>query len=209
MYLYLIRHGETQWNILKRTQGITDVGLTERGKEQARLLAEKLKNRKIQKLLCSDLKRAYDTAAIIGKSLGIEPIQTPLLREVCFGDWEGHTIEEIQDRFPGELEHWYSDTSFFPQNGESIDFVRRRVRSFIEQYLDHEIRSLEGLMVVSHAVICKILLTELLDLPIYFMRRFKMSNASINILKLEPHREASVILMNDTCHLDGISRNVL
>lgn len=94
---YLIRHGETEWNVTGRWQGHTDIPLNEVGREQAALLAERLvaEERFFAGLYSSDLKRAWETAQIIGAAVGLKPQAVADLREIDMGAWSGMTRAEI------------------------------------------------------------------------------------------------------------------
>ena len=104
--LYLIRHGETLWNIERRAQGIKNIELSQRGIAQGKLLAQRLKKQKIDIIYSSDLSRAYETASIIGKEID-KPVYTlPEIREMNFGDWEGLTMSEIKENYKDIYDSW-------------------------------------------------------------------------------------------------------
>ena len=92
--VYFVRHGETLFNQQRRLQGWRDSPLSDRGVEQVRRVARALKRLEIHEALISPLGRARQTAAIICEELGICSFETPDLREVSFGDFEGNTLEE-------------------------------------------------------------------------------------------------------------------
>ena len=100
--LFIARHGETVWNREGRIQGHTDVGLSERGVEQARLLGRRLGNMAIDAAYASDLSRASDTATIAleGREVPFHP--TFSLREYHKGAFEGLTEAELRTRYPSE-----------------------------------------------------------------------------------------------------------
>jgi broad specificity phosphatase PhoE len=98
--ILLARHGETDWNAARRVQGHTDVPLNERGREQARALAEELQDEPLDAVYASDLLRAHETARIVAASRGLGVTVLPQLRERNFGTWEGLTDVEVFDRFP-------------------------------------------------------------------------------------------------------------
>ena len=102
--LLLARHGETDWNREGRWQGGSDTSLNERGREQARELAQQLDS--VDAIYSSDLARAAETAAIIAGTLGVEVRVDPRLRERSFGDWEGLNAEEIEQRFAEAHRLW-------------------------------------------------------------------------------------------------------
>ena len=96
---YLIRHGETDWNKAGRYQGCTNIQLNEEGLEQARLLGERFKYLPLDVVYVSPLDRAVATAEPVAASHGLTPIKDDHFREINFGEWEGHTIEELSEKY--------------------------------------------------------------------------------------------------------------
>jgi len=92
--LLFVRHGETDWNAQRRWQGHADVPLNDRGRAQARELAESLAGERIDAIYTSDLSRARDTAEAVGVRLGIDVVLDPDLREIDVGPIEGLTAQE-------------------------------------------------------------------------------------------------------------------
>lgn len=99
--IYLIRHGETEWNRIGRIQGQLDVGLNEEGIMQAKKLSLKFKNIPLSTIYSSDLARARQTAEEIARVCDSLVISCPDLRERYYGTWEGKTYQEIKEQFPG------------------------------------------------------------------------------------------------------------
>lgn len=101
MLLYLVRHGETDWNAQRRIQGDTDIPLNDRGREQAANAAELLARREWDAVVSSPLSRAYETASIIAQRLGLpDPSTDDRLKERNYGEAEGLNIAEVDRRFP-------------------------------------------------------------------------------------------------------------
>jgi probable phosphoglycerate mutase len=121
--IHLARHGETDWNAEGRWQGHADVGLNERGREQARELAAQLAEVRFAAVYSSDLLRARETAEIVtaGRSLPITIERR--LREIDVGSWQGLTNVEINERYPGQER----------PDGETVEAFRERVLSAIEE----------------------------------------------------------------------------
>jgi broad specificity phosphatase PhoE len=97
--LLLARHGETDWTRGKRWQGHADPPLNDRGREQARMLAQNLADVRFDAVYSSDLRRASETAAIVVADRGLDVRLDPELRENDFGDWTGLTRDEVERRF--------------------------------------------------------------------------------------------------------------
>lgn len=103
--LWLARHGETAYNAVRRFQGQSPVPLNDRGREQARALAEQAVGHGFAVLWCSPLARARETAEIVGARIGLEPVDDPRLMETDTGAWTGRMFDDVQasdpDRFAG------------------------------------------------------------------------------------------------------------
>jgi broad specificity phosphatase PhoE len=126
--LILIRHGESLWNVERRWQGQADPPLTERGRAQARDAAARIAALAPQALYASDLARAFETAAILGGALGLEPTPEPRLREFHVGAWSGLTKPEIDARWPGEYARFRRrEPDVRPGGGESPRELLKRV----------------------------------------------------------------------------------
>ena len=130
MRFFFARHGQTDWNVLKKVQGTTDVPLNDVGIHQAEELCENLHkiNANLFKVYSSYQKRALETAQIVS-----EEFQVPLeaidgLEEMSMGDFEGHTWEEIKKLYPEELKRWNSQKRYNTSpNGESYQMVLERL----------------------------------------------------------------------------------
>ncbi len=99
--MYLIRHGQTDWNAVGRWQGHVGPGLNQVGRKQAENSGQKLADTGISALFCSDLPRAVETADIISTSIDCKPIVWESLRERDCGEWCGKTNEQISQENPG------------------------------------------------------------------------------------------------------------
>ncbi|MDR5753271.1 MULTISPECIES: histidine phosphatase family protein [unclassified Caballeronia] len=124
--LWLIRHGETQWSLSRQHTGRTDIPLTERGREQARLLAASLAQARFDRTLTSPMARAIETCRLAG--LGENAEVEPELREWDYGIYEGRTTAEIREKEPG----WSIWDSPIPE-GESIGEIEARARKLVER----------------------------------------------------------------------------
>jgi broad specificity phosphatase PhoE len=146
--VYLARHGESDWNAVDRFQGHSDRPLTELGRQQAELLAEDLAGAAaLSAIYSSPLRRALETAAIVGARLGLVPVELEGLREVDVGSWAGLSRTEVEQRYPEAFRHWLDGGEGW-EDGESYTAMAARVletvRAIARAHPDDE------LLVVSH-----------------------------------------------------------
>jgi broad specificity phosphatase PhoE len=144
--LFLVRHGETDWNRDGRWQGQSDTPLNESGRRQARELAEQLDG--VDIVYSSDLARARETAEILAGHLGLEVRLDSRLRERGFGAWEGLTSAEIESRFTDTHGRWKAGEGFGADDAEPFDTFGRRVRTFLTDVLHRHPG--ETVLVVGH-----------------------------------------------------------
>jgi broad specificity phosphatase PhoE len=128
--VYLARHGESDWNVERRWQGHADRPLTDRGREQARLLAERLADVKLEAVYASDLRRAWETAEAVAATRGLGVVKLHELREVDVGSWSGYTRDECAERFPEAFARWQEGGSGW-DDGESYEEMGRRIVAVI------------------------------------------------------------------------------
>jgi len=107
-WLYLTRHGQTEWNVENRFQGWSDSPLTEKGIRQAKDLAKRLRGISFDAIYSSPAGRALQTAEILRDGREIEIREHPDLREMGLGDWEGMRSEEIEARFPADFARFWT-----------------------------------------------------------------------------------------------------
>ena len=132
--LVLIRHGQTAWNVEGRWQGQADPPLNERGREQARLVAEYQSQFGFAALYSSDLRRAMETAQVISAAMGVEVSPDPRLREINLGRWQGMLADDIRAQYPDELERWHeSPLTAHPPDGEDVPALATRVLKAVNE----------------------------------------------------------------------------
>ena len=130
MRILLARHGETDWNAATRIQGASDTDLNDKGRSQAEELSRRLEasGEKIDVCYASPKRRAFETAEIVCRHLGLTPIPVEDLREVSFGVWEGRTWPEIERQWPEEYEAYQKDRmEVAPPGGESLGDALKRI----------------------------------------------------------------------------------
>jgi len=183
--IILIRHGVTDWNLVKRYQGHTDIPLNESGQKQARDTAKLLTNIPIDIIYTSDLSRAYQTAEIIaeGKNIPIHKLKT--LRETHFGQWEGLTIEEIRERFPEDVERLKKDPIHgIRPGGESRMMMFERVKKTLREIIHKHPH--QTVAIISHqgalaAAVCAITGEEYSE----GRKKYRLENTSYHVLEME------------------------
>ncbi len=163
--LWLVRHGQTDWNLERRYQGQIDIPLNETGREQARRAAAQLRGRTFDALYASDLARARETAEIIAREVGLPIRPDKRLREISYGDWEGLTVDEVaanggyRDREVSRLlDDWRAP------GGESLGEVADRVWAAVQDIF--QAHPGQQVLVVAHGSCLAALLCRVRGLPL-------------------------------------------
>lgn len=203
-HFILVRHGQTEWNRTRRIQGQLDSKLDELGREQARLVADRLAaETEIAAVYASDLSRAMDTAqAIVAHHPGLVVTPDPRMREIGFGPWEGKQWDEFEKEEAKKLRQWRTDvTSIIVPGIEPIEDFSGRIRSFMDEMVA---KHPDGkVLVAAHGGSINMFITVAMEFPLKNCWRMKVGNtaiAEIYIFPEGPFLEKT----NDTHHLDGI-----
>jgi broad specificity phosphatase PhoE len=196
--LLLIRHGETQWNVDQRAQGHIDVGLSERGLEQARRLRAALAEEPLDAVYSSDLQRASVTAEVMAAGR-VSVITDARLREAHFGKFEGLTATEIEATYPEEFRAWRADSiRNRPIGGETIEELQARCMEALLEILPRHPG--QCVAVVAHGGPIRAMVCGLVDLPLTFYPKIRVENTGIARV-LFTDRGAILAGLNDICHL--------
>lgn len=180
--LYLIRHGQTDWNVQGKFQGSRDIPLNEVGLQQAKELGKRLRESlangelSITRLYASHLSRALVTAEAIGQALGLPVNREPALAERCFGRWEGLSGAEVREKFPEEYSLVRADRyQNSPEGGESIYRMLKRVLPVLQAMAQGE----GNAAAVTHGGVIMGLQCCLSGCPYEEISRFRMDNLAI------------------------------
>lgn len=196
MKLILVRHGETIWNKEKKIQGITDIGLNEKGIEQAEKLAYSLQKEELDAIITSPLRRAYDTARAIGKYHDIAIKVEEDLQELNAGELEGLTWPEL-NRYPEFLAKWKLDNASVPMpKGESLVDVQNRVWPVIQRIIETS----QHALIVSHSFVIITILCKIQNLHLSHSANLRIGAASKTCVNIE-NGSGTVLCFNDTEHL--------
>lgn len=200
--IHLVRHGETIWNKSGKYQGSTDIPLSNKGIEQAEKLAEYMKHTPITAVYSSNLIRAKVTAEMIAKPHHLSVKSYAQLQELCFGDWEGLTFDEIESRWPGAIEKMYTTPSELEiENGETFQQMQERAFSCLQSILKQH-KDGDTIVLVCHGGTNRVLLCSLLQLPIDFSWTIRQANTAVSTVWYNGDRNY-LALLNSTIHLTG------
>ncbi|MCP3722106.1 histidine phosphatase family protein [Paraburkholderia sp. CNPSo 3272] len=210
--ILFIRHGETDWNRIKRIQGHIDIPLAESGLAQAQQLAARLAEEvqsgaRLDAIWSSDLLRAQQTAQPIAEALGLPMQLTEGLRERNYGAFQGHDSDEIAERFPDEYAHWQTrDPGFAPPEGESQREFYHRVLHALEPIL--AMHPGGRIACVAHGGVLDCVYRFASGLALDAPRAWPLLNTSVNIVDFERGEyvtQARVVAWGDVAHLGGVS----
>ncbi|MBO4582487.1 MAG: histidine phosphatase family protein [Alphaproteobacteria bacterium] len=189
--LYIVRHGQTDWNLGNRIQGIADVPLNETGRIHAHNVAQKLQNLKTQKIVSSDLSRAAETAQIIGNILNITVEYDARLREYDFGGLTGLCRAEID---PQMVEMFFAAPTNF--GAEKLQDAFTRVARFLQD-IDYK----QNTLAVTHGGVINFIMCYMQDKNNFHAHSYldkclhtKIDNASV--LRIKDLKSGISILKN-------------
>ena len=194
--VYLFRHGETANAHQICMNGHFDVALSENGIEQASQLAEVMKGQPLSAVYSSDLQRTSEGARLIAEHHSLEPIAYPELRELSFGEWEGKSLAELSEKFPGEMDKRLKQTELFrADGGETFQELHDRV---IPKFLELTARHTnDTIAFVCHGGVNRTILAHLLGFPISNLFRISQHFAAVNIIQFY-EGQVMVELLNGT-----------
>jgi alpha-ribazole phosphatase/probable phosphoglycerate mutase len=195
--VYLIRHGETAGAETMRYKGHIDVPLSENGVGQIKRLSAFLSGEAGKRgsaevkgisgtlgaVYCSGLGRAVKSAEIIAEPYGLKPIVVEDFKERNFGVWEGMSFDEIQEKYPDAFTAWAENPlKFSPMEGEStLDVRERALKVFNEITGKH---NGDSIAIVAHGGINRVILCELMGIPLENIFRIEQDFAALNVIEL-------------------------
>lgn len=164
MRLYIIRHGETEWNVLRRFQGRSDIPLNDEGRRLARITAEALSEVPFARIYTSPLKRAYETAMIIKGDRDIPVIEEPRIIEIGFGEYEGLCCgkEHYNIPDPDFMNFFHKPEAYKPPRGaEGIDELKARTADFLQEIVYNKDMEHDTVLVSTHGAALRGLLSNI------------------------------------------------
>lgn len=200
LYLYFVRHGQTEWNAENRIQGRQDSNLTELGMEHANQLGESLKEVEWTAIYSSQSKRALKTAEIVKREQPFLIRQDERLKEMYLGDWEGMTMEEIKEMNPEQHDnYWNLPSRYHNETGESFEEVKERVEVFLNKIL--QTYESGNILILTHGVVIKMvqLIGSRLGIDQLWATPY-IEGTSVTKLKIE-NKKIEIQVEGDLSHL--------
>ena len=195
--LYLTRHGQTDWNVIRRYQGATDIMLNDKGREQARAVQIGLKDIKFDRVISSPRIRAIESASII-TGLDTSNIETfDELGEVGLGDWEGLYEEAIRSEIGDEYDAWRKHAGLIaPPNGETLFHVMARLYEKVEEWLNDA--KLKNILIVAHQgtnAAILMLITGLVGCK--YAKLYRQTNSQVDVIEPETRTIVKTLVFDD------------
>jgi broad specificity phosphatase PhoE len=205
--VYLVRHGQTAWNVGEIFRGRADIPLDETGKQEVHLAGEALKNEALHAVYSSPLSRSMETAENIAKFHNIPVTPFDAIIDISYGEWEGLENQEVKEKYPELHALWQREPHKikFP-GGESLDEVRFRTMKGVEDLLAKH--KDENFVLVAHRVPNKVICCALLGLDNSHFWRIQQDTASTNLFI---YRDGQWIIafLNDTSYLKPLGKVAL
>ncbi|MFQ6099889.1 MAG: histidine phosphatase family protein [Anaerolineae bacterium] len=204
--IVLVRHGQTAWNRKIRFRGRSDVELDEVGLKQAEATGHYLAVRwPVVAVYASRLRRAMQTAEAIARAQGLVARPLEGLLDIDFGEWQGLSPDEVVQRYPALHRAWLEapHTVHFP-NGETLEIVRSRILAGLDEVVARHPE--QAVALVSHTVVNRVLLCAVLGLDNAHFWRLQQDTCAVNVFDVKDDGTFTLVLMNDTCHLQGLSK---
>lgn len=198
--IYLVRHGQTEWNLEKRMQGHKNSPLTKLGITQARGLYNKLFEENIDIIYSSESKRAYNTAEIIKGNRTIPIMVKQELREIHMGHWEGLQQLDIINKYPESWDHFWNKPHLYvpTELGESYQELQDRVIPVVEDIIN--LSQGKTILIVTHRITLKMIMAYFNNQEIHdIWRTSDIEPASLCKVSIKDGI-AKVLLHGDTSH---------
>lgn len=198
--LILVRHGECQANVEGVFRGRIDFPLTENGIEQAKLLAEELKNYPVSAIYTSPLARCVKTAEAISEVKKLEVYKDDGFNNIKLGGWEGKPKKEIKENSPELWRLWVTEPEKLQiPNGETLAEVQKRALQSVKRIVSKH-RG-QTILIVTHRAVLKPLIAGLLCIPQPYFWKIHMDNCAYSIMEYEEAKGFTLTLLNYTKHL--------
>lgn len=203
MRLYIIRHGETEWNVSGRMQGSTDIPLNEKGIRLAQVTAEGLKDVSFDLAITSPLERAKQTAEIILAGRDVPVLEDWRIAEINLGSWEGLGCRPRNCQIPQDrLNDFYQNPFQFlpPEGGETITQVCARTKAFFDEVTANPQWQDKTILIATHGCACRALLNSVYEKKDDFWHGHVPPNCAVNIVDITEGK--AVLTAEDQIYYD-------
>jgi broad specificity phosphatase PhoE len=205
--VYLVRHGQTAWNVGEIFRGRADIPLDETGKQEVHLAGKALKDETLHAIYSSPLSRSIETAENIAKFHNIQVTPFDAIIDISYGEWEGLENQEVKEKYPELHALWHHEPHKikFP-GGESLEEVRSRAMKGLEDLLVRH--KDENFVLVAHRVPNKVICCALLGLDNSHFWRIQQDTASTNLF-IYKDGQWIIAFLNDTSYLKSLGKTAL
>lgn len=205
--VYVVRHGQTAWNLEEVFRGRADIPLDETGKKEVHLAGEALKDETLHAVFSSPLSRSMETAENIAKFQNINVTPLEAIIDISYGQWEGKPLVEVQEKFPDLYALWLEEPHKvrFPE-GESLEEVRERTMDALDKLVAKHQN--EAIALVAHRVPNKVICCALLGIDNSNFWRIQQDTASTNLFTYTDGQWI-VSFLNDTSYLKVMGKPAL
>ncbi|MBN2463860.1 MAG: histidine phosphatase family protein [Dehalococcoidia bacterium] len=200
--IIIVRHGRTEWNRVERFRGRADLELDEVGINQAEAAAARITEWQVSAVYSSPLHRALTTAEILACPFNLKVKLLPGIIDIDYGEWQGLSADEASAKYGDLYSTWLKSPHQvkFP-GGESLVEVRERAASAVGDLVAQHPK--ETIVLVSHKVVCQILILSLLGLDNSHFWEITQDVCAVNVFEVRGG-VPSALLINDTCHLKAL-----
>jgi len=197
MQIYIVRHGETEWNKDDIFRGRKDIPLNETGKKQAERAGAYFTGIPVDRIVSGPLSRTVQTAEAISRITGRLVEKMEEFTDINFGVWEGVPLRDVEKHFPADLNLWKtSPEKLRIEEGETLEEVRQRVSRGLANIVSGQENAV---VLATHRVICKIIVLSCLAITNDHFWDMKYDPGSITLLEWKNGRY-TLVFSNDTCH---------
>ena len=205
--VYLVRHGQTAWNVGEIFRGRADIPLDETGRREVHLAGEALRDETLHAVYSSPLSRSMETAENIAKFQNLPVTPLDAIIDISYGEWEGLENQEVQQKYPDLHSLWLSDPHKirFPK-GETLDEVRSRAMAALENLLVKH--NDENFVLVAHRVPNKVICCAVLGLDNSRFWRIQQDTACTNLFKYQDGQWI-ISFLNDVSYLKSLGKEAL
>ncbi|MGL5347744.1 MAG: histidine phosphatase family protein [Peptostreptococcaceae bacterium] len=207
MKIYLTRHGETEWNLIKKMHGHKNANLTQKGVDAAKKLGYSLDDVEFDIIYSSPIERALDTAKYIRGNKTTKIATEDSLKELNFGKWEGMFEKDCSEEYPEQFNNlWYKPEVFEPvEGGERLQELMQRIEIWFNENIKNS--KYENILIVTHGVVNRAFYTVLKNNPIEkFWEEPYILNTALTIIEINENK-IEFILEADTSHLKEFAKN--